>query len=84
MITVNKLIKYMKEYLERCLDELYEEKEANDFIYGEKTAFVECLELLQSVARSPATGLNYEVEEKYPLVNGQTVINYNNTFYKTL
>ncbi len=65
--TTDKIIQRIKEYLERCLDELYEETETNDFIYGAKSAYVECLELLQSLKSSKRLGLHYNIEEKYPL-----------------
>ncbi len=62
-----KIMHYVKEYLELCLDELYGGERNNDFIYGEKTAYVECLELLQGLKGSDKIGLNYNIEKRYPL-----------------
>ncbi len=62
-----KTMRYLKEYLENCLDELYEEKSASEFIYGEKTAYVECLELLQQTTDAKSIGLDYAIEKRYPL-----------------
>ena len=56
----------MKELLEYYLEEL-NGREANAFCYGEKTAYVECLEMIQKWHRSKEIGLDYEIEKKYPL-----------------
>ncbi len=68
---IYKTIQYIKEYLESCLEELYEEEDTNDFIYGEKTAYVDCLELLQKTMGTQITGVNYVVEERYPLLSNK-------------
>lgn len=41
--------------------------ETNDFIHGEKTAYVETLEILQRWNKSKNFGLNYEIEDKYKI-----------------
>ena len=38
-----------------------------DFFYGEKTAYVECLEIIQQWEKSEIFGLGYDIEKKYPL-----------------
>ena len=48
------------------LEEL-EGTDFNSFIYGEKTAFVECLEILQYWEESATHGLNFDIESKYPI-----------------
>ncbi len=55
------------ESLTRSLTELEECAEQNDFIYGEKTAYVECLEWVQSWNAAKENGLDYEVEKRFPL-----------------
>lgn len=65
--TTYKILNRIKVYLECCLNELNEEELANDFICGEKTAYVECLELLQSVGKPHSLGLDYDIEERYPI-----------------
>lgn len=37
------------------------------FAYGEKTAFVEIAEILQRWEKASAYGLNFNIEDKYPL-----------------
>lgn len=37
------------------------------FVYGEKTALVEIAEILRRYEKAAAYGLNFNVEEKYPL-----------------
>lgn len=51
------------------LDELYSLKDykRNHFIEGEKTAYVECLEMIQRWESAEERGLNYNIETRYPL-----------------
>ncbi len=65
--TAEKVLIYLKKILELNLDELYESEKMNGFIYGEKTAYVECLEIVQQWECAEDIGLDYEVEKKYPL-----------------
>ena len=37
------------------------------FTYGEKTAYAECLEIIQLWEESESNGLDYEIEERFPL-----------------
>lgn len=37
----------------------------NLFVYGEKTAYVECLEILQSWEGATMHNLDYNIQEKY-------------------
>ena len=61
----------LKETVEeiRCiLDEIQTLEEMDDFIYGEKTAYVEYLEWLQELCgKSEEYGLDFDIEENYPL-----------------
>ncbi len=41
--------------------------EQNEFVYGEKTAYVECLEWIQAWQRAGECGLDYDVEARFPL-----------------
>lgn len=50
------------------LDELESVYPSDDFILGQKYAYVECLELLQSLADSSALHIDFVIENKYPLV----------------
>ncbi|MBQ8658012.1 MAG: hypothetical protein IJ506_02660 [Clostridia bacterium] len=38
-----------------------------DFVAGEKTAYAECLEILQSWELAEKYGLTYSVEDRFPL-----------------
>lgn len=39
----------------------------NQFLCGEKYAYVECLEVIQSWGRAADFGLDYDIEERFPL-----------------
>ncbi len=47
------------------LDELKSEESNNAFVEGEMTAYVDCLEIIQSWNKSRLFGLNYNVAKKY-------------------
>ena len=47
------------------LEELKNYSSKNQFIFGEKTAYVECLEVIQSWEKSGQQNLNYNVQKKY-------------------
>lgn len=38
------------------------------FAYGEKTAYVEIAEIIQFCGEAEKYGLNFEIEDKYPLL----------------
>ena len=60
------VLNYMKEVIESNLDELNGHEE-DEFCYGGKTAYVECLEIIQEWEGAKRVGLDYNVEERYPL-----------------
>ena len=39
----------------------------SEFVYGEKTAYIECLEWIQSWEHAEENGLNFDVEKRFPL-----------------
>ena len=63
-------ILYLKELLLTYLDELKEVRDSDDtlFAYGEKTAYTECLEILQRWESAQSYGLDFNIEERYPLI----------------
>lgn len=63
-------ILYLKELLLYYLDDLKEvgDNQNNLFAYGEKTAYTECLEVLQLWENAARHGLDFDIEKKYPLV----------------
>ncbi len=65
--TAEKVLIHLKKILELNLEELYDCERISDFIYGEKTAYVECLEIVQQWECAEDIGLNYEIEKRYPL-----------------
>ena len=50
-----------------ALEELSSVPNDNLFCYGEKTAYVECLEWLQKWEKAEIYGLNFNVEKRFPL-----------------
>lgn len=56
------MIKMLTEYLEELKSTAKE-----GFTYGEKTAYTECLEIIQLWEESEINGLDYEIEERFPL-----------------
>lgn len=63
------VLKYMIAFLIQCLEELSDATDLPDrqFCYGEKTAFVECLEVLADWEQAEKNGLDFNVEERFPL-----------------
>ena len=62
--TLEFMIKLLLAYLEELstADSLYD-----DFIYGEKIAFIECLELIQHWEGAEKNGLNFNIEARFPI-----------------
>ncbi len=60
-------LQYMIDMLTYSLLELEDCEEPNDFTYGEKTAYVECMEWLQSWEEAAKNGLDYEIESRFVL-----------------
>lgn len=56
---LNKLVKHILS----SLDELRCCKPADDFIIGQRYAYADCLELLQSFSRC----IDFDIEKRYPL-----------------
>ena len=66
--TSTELLSYIIPLLIEYLEELSQNPETDDpFLYGEKTAYVECLEWLQEWEFAPAFGLDFDVEKRFPL-----------------
>lgn len=61
---------YLKELLLLYLDDLKEVTDNQEtlFAYGEKTAYTECLEVLQLWENAAEYGLDFDIEKRYPLV----------------
>ena len=68
-LTSNQNLRYLIELCTEYLDQLKDVKDSADeqFLYGEKTAYVECLEIIQLWEHALTSGLDYDVESRYPL-----------------
>lgn len=62
---LHNLIFHLTEALEELSD--VSNKPTTQFAYGEKTAYVECLEWLSEWEQADGHGLNYNIEQRYPL-----------------
>jgi len=60
-IMMVKLLGYVEELKE------YRNVEGEEFQYGERTAYTECLEMLQEWKEAKNKGLDFEIEKRYPL-----------------
>lgn len=59
------LIELLLLYLEELFE--YKDVEGQEFQYGERTAYTECLEWIQEWKYAAINGLNFDIEKKYPL-----------------
>ena len=70
-LSPNKLLGYITDVLLFTLEEIQEripENGENDFLCGEMTMIVDCLELIHKHwKRARKFGLNFEIEKKFPL-----------------
>ena len=60
------ILNYLIELLEGYLIEINDLE--GDFSIGEKYAYVECLEIIQKWEKAGEAGLNYDIEERFPVV----------------
>lgn len=65
----NAILTYTIQLLTHYLEELAEIKNepSQEFLYGEKLAYTECLEILLLWKKSEKKGLKFDVEQKFPL-----------------
>ena len=63
------VLEHMAETLLKYVEELKYAKanDADGFRYGERTAYTECLEMIQQWEGAKQAGLDFEIEQKYPL-----------------
>ena len=67
--TANELLIFLIPLLTAYLEALSSSSalDADLFCYGEKTAYAECLELLQQWEFAETNGLDFDVENRFPL-----------------
>ena len=68
--TSEHILTYMIALLTEYLTELSDVRDApsEQFTYGEKTAYTECLEILAEWENAEQHGLNFDVEARFPLI----------------
>lgn len=59
----NDVLSKLVKHILSSLDELRRCKPADDFIIGQRYAYADCLELLQSFSRC----IDFDIEKRYPL-----------------
>lgn len=64
--TDEEVLLILKDTIEISLEEISALKRTS-FLFGEKMAYVECLEIIQSWEKAKEIGLNYDIEERYPV-----------------
>ncbi len=66
----NEILIHLISLLESYLTELSDVSDAPDqqFVYGEKTAYVECLEQIAEWSEAEKHGLDFNIEDRFPLV----------------
>ena len=64
---INNILSLLTDHILSSLDELKSGCPGDDFVLGQKYAYVECLELLQSLTDSSALHIDFTIENKYPL-----------------
>ena len=62
---LEKLIKILLGYLEELAE--FKNVQGQLFEYGERLAYTECLEWIQEWKYAKLHGLDFEIEQKYPL-----------------
>ena len=66
--SAKEMLEYMARILLLYLEELSGVGSSDDpFLYGEKTAYTECLEWVQTWEEAEQNGLGFDIEGRYPL-----------------
>ncbi len=69
MLDAEETLLYLIEILLISMEELkdYKNTKEQQFQYGERVAYTECMEIVQKWKKAAQNGLNFNVEEVYPL-----------------
>lgn len=62
---LERMIATLLVYIEELFE--YKNKKGQQFQYGERVAYTECLEWLQAWKYAEHNGLDFDIEERYPL-----------------
>ncbi len=68
-LIAEEVLKYMTDLLLYYLEQLadIDSNSEQQFLYGEKTAYTECLEVVQYWEKAKEYGLDFNIEKRYPL-----------------
>lgn len=68
-MSADEVVKFLIEKFLVYVDDLkdYQDVEGEEFQFGERVAYTECLEYLQMWIHAAEYGLDFDVEERYPL-----------------
>ncbi len=68
-MSAKEVLEHMAGMLLEYLEDLKEARadDADSFGYGERTAYTECLEMIQLWEGAKGIGLDFEIEKRYPL-----------------
>jgi hypothetical protein len=62
---LERMIEILLNYIEELFD--YKDEEGQQFQYGERLAYTECLEWIQEWKYAKINGLDFDIEKRYPL-----------------
>lgn len=65
--TAHDILIKITETLLKYLEELSCLEKSNEFAYGERVAYIECLEMIQRWEHADKNGLDFDIEARYPL-----------------
>lgn len=68
-LKANEVLELMREILIGYLEQLkgYKDVPEEQFQYGEKVAYIECLEYIQMWIKADEKGLNFDIAKRYQL-----------------
>lgn len=66
-MTADEILKYIIELFIYYLNSSEKEYNSDGFVFGERTAYVECLEIIQYWEHSHINGLNFDIEKRFPV-----------------
>ncbi len=66
-LQAEQVLEYLIDLLIFYLNELTD-IDGNEFACGEQSAYIECLEIIQRWEYAEEYGLNFDIEEKFPLI----------------
>lgn len=65
--TAVETLNYLIDLLVYYLEDLKNDSDGKEFISGERTAYIECLEIVQKWKHAKFNGLDFDIEERFPI-----------------